>query len=171
METLLKYLQKTRRRLPGLSQRHSRRRFAIVLLAIPGLLAVAPLVQAAEQRSQAAAQYPKIVYEGFKLQRKDFRFGGFNGWLKREGEWHIEGPVRHRGLLCGNYEVGMRFGIGQPDCTDVRWVSEVRYVTAQSQCNEAEMQHTGNEVDPALAEHFDAITCAERVVRCSGNCK
>jgi hypothetical protein len=142
-----------------------------LLLAIPGLLAVAPLVQAAEQRSQAAAQYPKIVYEGFKLQRKDFRFGGFNGWLKREGEWHIEGPVRHRGLLCGNYEVGMRFGVGQPDCTDVRWVSEVRYVTAQSQCNEAEMQHTGNEVDPTLAEHFDAITCAERVVRCSGNCK
>jgi hypothetical protein len=133
--------------------------------------AMSPQAGAAEQRSQAAAQYPRVAMEGFKLQRKDFRFAGFTGWLKREGEWHIEGPVRHRGLLCGDYEVGMRFGIGKPDCTDVQWVSEVRYVTSRSQCNDATMPHSGTEVDAPLADQFDAITCAERVIRCSGNCK
>jgi len=110
--------------------------------------------------------------DGYKLQRKDFRFGNFTGWLNRKGEWQIAGPVRHNGLLCGTYEVGMRFGVGKPDCTDVQWASEVRYVTSHSQCNGAEMQHSGSEIDGALTEEqFDAISCAERVVRCGGNCK
>lgn len=126
---------------------------------------------ATEQRSQAAAQHQQLTVEGYKLQRKDFRFGNFNGWLKRGGEWQIEGPVRHHGLLCGTYEVGMRFGIGDPDCTNVQWISGDQFVTSKSQCNEAEMQHSGYGTAPALAEQFDAITCAERVIRCTGNCK
>jgi hypothetical protein len=133
--------------------------------------AISPQAGAAEQRSQAAAQSPTVTLDGYKLQRKDFRLGAFTAWLKRNGEWHIEGPVRHRGLLCGTYEVGMRFGTGKPDCTDVQWVSEVRYATSQSQCNDAEMPHSGTEIDASLADQFDAITCAERVTRCSGNCK
>jgi hypothetical protein len=140
-------------------------------LAIAALLAAAPLANAAEQRSQAAAQYTRVTMEGYKLQRKDFRFGNFTGWVKRGGEWHIEGPVQHRGLLCGTYEVGMRFGVGKPDCTDVQWVSDVHYVTTHAQCNEAEVPHSGNDIDASLADQFDAISCAERVVRCSGNCK
>ena len=142
-----------------------------LVLACAAQLALAPAVGAAEQRSQAAAQFPQIAYEGFKLQRKDFRFGGYAAWLKRGGEWQVEGPVRHRGLICGTYELGLRFGVGSPDCTDVRWVSPVAFVTSQTQCNDAEMPHVGNEIDPALQDQFDAITCAERVVRCSGNCK
>jgi hypothetical protein len=143
----------------------------VLALAVSAPIAMPSLTHAAEQRSQAPAQYPNIMMEGFQLQRKDFRFGSFAGWLKRGGEWHIEGPVRHRGMLCGNYEVGMRFGVGKPDCTDVEWISEVRYVTSQTQCNDAELPHVGTEIDPALSEHFDAITCAERVIRCGGNCK
>jgi len=126
---------------------------------------------ATEQRSQAAAQYQQVTVEGYKLQRKDFRFGNFNGWLKRGGEWQIEGAVQHRGLMCGTYEVGMRFGIGNPGCTDVQWISGDEFVTSKSQCNEAEMQHTGYGIAPGLAEQFDAVTCAERVIRCTGNCK
>lgn len=126
---------------------------------------------ATERRSQAAAQFAKGKVEGFELQRKDFRFFGFTAWLKRGGEWHIEGPVRHRGMLCGTYEAGMRFGIGKPDCTDVQWVSGVRYVTSQYQCNNAEMTHSGTEIDESLIGPFDAITCAEQVIRCTGNCK
>lgn len=140
-------------------------------LAFAALLPATPPANAAEQRSQAAAQYTQVTMEGYKLQRKDFRFGNFSGWLKRGGEWHIEGPVQHRGLLCGTYEVGMRFGVGKPDCTDVQWVSEVSYVTSHSQCNAAEVPHSGNDIDSSLADQFDAISCAERVVRCSGNCK
>lgn len=91
--------------------------------------------------------------------------------MKRDGGWHVEGTVRHRGLRCGTYELGMRFGIGNPDCTDVTWVTRDTYVTSQYQCNDAEMPHAGTEIDATLADRFDAITCAERVVRCTGNCK
>jgi hypothetical protein len=39
------------------------------------------------------------------------------------------------------------------------------------QCNHATMNHQGGGDDSVLAARFDEITCAERVVRCSGNCK
>lgn len=144
---------------------------AVLILSCAVHLSWAPAARGAEQRSQAAAQFPQIASEGFKLQRKDFRFGGYTAWLKRGGEWQIEGPVRHRGLICGTYELGVRFGVGSPDCTDVRWLSPVTFVTSHTQCNDAEVPHAGNEIDPGLRDAFDAITCAERVVRCSGNCK
>lgn len=141
-------------------------------LVITVLSAIGPAeADAAERRSQAAAQYAKGKLEGFELQRKDFRFFGFTAWLKRGGEWHIEGPVRHNGMLCGTYEAGMRFGIGKPDCTDVQWISGVRYATSQPQCNGVEMTHSGTEIDESLTAQFDAITCAEQVIRCTGNCK
>lgn len=149
----------------------SRGPLALALLAAVLMASLAAPTKAAERRSLAAAQHLSITAEGFKPQRKDFRFGGFTAWLKRGGEWHIEGSVRHRGLLCGTYELGMRFGIGKPDCTDVKWVSGDSYVSSQYQCNDAEMPHAGTDIDAALADQFDAITCAERVVRCSGNCK
>ncbi len=149
----------------------SRGTLALAVLAAALMASLSSPAKAVERRSQAVAQHTGVAAEGFKLQRKDFRFGGYTAWLKRGGEWHIEGSVRHRGLLCGTYEVGMRFGIGKPDCTDVKWVSGDSYVTSQYQCNDAEMPHAGTNIDAALADQFDAITCAERVVRCSGNCK
>lgn len=159
---------------PFIDKRHGplRTAFSLSALAVVVCMSAAPRnACATEQRSQAAAQYPQVTVGGYKLQRKDFRFGNFNGWLKRGGEWQIEGPVQHRGLMCGTYEVGMRFGIGNPDCTNVQWISGDEFVTSKSQCNEVEMQHSGNGISPALTEQFDAITCAERVIRCTGNCK
>ena len=139
----------------------------IVALAV----VMAPSAFAAEQRAQAPAMFPNVQMEGFELQRKNFRFGEFTGWLKRDGTWHIEGPVRHNGLLCGTYEVGMRFGVGERECTNVQWISEVTFVTSQSQCNDAERPHSGTEIDESLKGQFDGITCAERVIRCTGTCK
>ena len=156
------------------SHRFARSRIGFALSALTVVLlsaALPPEAGAAEQRSQAVARYPKGDLGDFKLQRKDFRFDRSTAWLKRDGTWHIEGPVSHSGLLCGTYEVGMRFGIGKPDCTDVEWVSETRYVTSQSQCNSAETIHSGTEIDESLTGQFDGISCAERVVRCTGNCK
>lgn len=114
---------------------------------------------------------PNVQVQGFEIQRKNFRFGEFTGWLKRDGTWHIEGPVRHRGLLCGTYEVGMRFGVGKMECTDVEWISGDTFVTSEYQCNDAERPHAGTEIDDSLAGQFDGITCAERVIRCTGTCK
>jgi hypothetical protein len=122
-------------------------------------------------RSAAPAIYPNVQYEDFKLQRKDFNFYSYKAWVKRGGEWHIEGPVTHKGLLCGTYELGMRFGIGKNGCTDVEWITTDRYVTSQMQCNNATMNHQGSDIEPILASRFDEITCAERVIRCTGTCK
>jgi hypothetical protein len=133
--------------------------------------AVSPQAFASEKRAQAPALFPNVQMEGFELQRKNFRFGEFSGWLKRDGTWHIEGPVRHNGLLCGTYEVGMRFGVGDQGCTSVQWISDTTYVTSEYQCNDAERPHSGTEIDDTLSRQFDAISCAERVIRCTGNCK
>ncbi|MBK9130354.1 MAG: hypothetical protein IPM20_01745 [Gammaproteobacteria bacterium] len=146
-------------------------RGTLVLLTLLACAAPVSQVTAAERREQAGAQFPKGDLGGFTLQRKDFRFNRFTAWLKRDGTWHVEGEVQHRGLMCGTYEVGMRFGVGTPDCTDVNWVSQVRYVTSKSQCNEAILRHSGTEVDMPLSGNFEAVTCGEVVVRCSGNCK
>jgi len=145
--------------------------------AAPGLMIIAFSVAmsaaaiAGEQRAQAPAMFSNVQMEGFELQRKNFRFGEFTGWLKRDGTWHIEGPVRHNGLLCGTYEVGMRFGVGERECTNVQWISEVTFVTSQSQCNDAERPHSGTDIDESLKGQFDGVTCAERVIRCTGTCK
>jgi hypothetical protein len=140
---------------------------AIAVLSV----SISPAAIASEQRAQAPAMYPNVQMEGFELQRKNFRFGEFTGWLKRDGTWHIEGPVRHNGLLCGTYEVGMRFGVGERECTNVQWISEVTFVTSLSQCNDAERPHSGTEIDESLKGQFDGITCAERVIRCTGTCQ
>jgi len=139
----------------------------IALLSV----AMSPAAFASENRAQAPALFPNVQMEGFELQRKNFRFGEFTGWLKRDGTWHIEGPVRHNGLLCGTYEVGVRFGIGEQECTNVQWISDVTYVTSNEQCNGAERPHSGTEIDDSLVGQFDAINCAERVIRCTGTCK
>jgi len=55
-------------------------RFPLRMRALPVLalsttmLGIPSWADAAEQLSQAAAQYSQIALEGFKLQRKDFRF-------------------------------------------------------------------------------------------------
>ena len=135
------------------------------------LLASSGFARADVSRFAAPAVYANVQYAGFKLQRKDFNFSSYRAWLKRSGDWHIEGTVSHRGLLCGTYEVGMRFGIGKNGCTEVEWITTDRYATSQLQCNNATMNHQGGDNDSVLAARFDEITCAERVVRCSGNCK
>jgi hypothetical protein len=141
--------------------------FAILLLAT-----YAGSACAGTSRSATPAVYPNIQHEEYKLQRKDFHFSNYKAWVKRDGSWYIEGPVTHKGLLCGTYELGMRFGIGkQGGCTDVEWITPDRYVTSQEQCNNAVMQHRGGDIEGMIASRFDEITCAERVVRCSGTCK
>lgn len=104
-------------------------------------------------------------------ERLDFNFGELRLWLRKTGAWQIEGEVSHRGLLCGTYEVGIRFGAGNPGCANVSWLSGVRYATSRRQCNNATVIHTGGDVQDELAAPFPTITCAERVIRCTGNCK
>jgi hypothetical protein len=138
-----------------------------VFAALPGVRA-----QGDHTHSAVAAARPGISESaGGTPDRLDFISFEFRAWLRRTGEWHVEGDVDHRGLLCGDYEMGMRFGTGSPGCTNVEWLSEVRYVTLRKQCNDATLRHVGGDTQPDLAPRFDRVTCAERLIRCNGNCK
>ena len=59
------------------------------------------------------------------------------------------------------------------DETTARSVQARAYlrVTSERQCNNATVRQSGGENQPELARDFGRITCAERVIRCTGNCK
>jgi hypothetical protein len=122
-------------------------------------------------RSVQARAYPAAQAGAVGPARLDFLFGDTRGWLDSDGTWSVSADVTHRGLLCATYELGVRFGSGEPDCTNVRWLGAVRYVTAERQCNNATVRQSGGDKQPELASDFGRITCAERVIRCTGNCK
>lgn len=103
--------------------------------------------------------------------RLDFFFGDIRAWLLQNGDWHIEGNVQHHGVLCAKYELGIQFGIGSPGCANVEWIGLPTYVTEHTQCNGALLRHSGTDIDSVAAKDFDKITCAQRLIRCTGNCK
>jgi hypothetical protein len=101
----------------------------------------------------------------------DFRTGETTAWLNGSGDFHIHGWIPHRGLLCGTYRVGVRFGVGSPGCQNVNWITDPVYVTSQYHCNGARVEHDGGDTLPDIGARVAEISCAERVVRCSGICK
>jgi len=123
------------------------------------------------RRAVATTQLSVTDLAAGKRDRLEFGIGEFKGWLDRRGEWYVEGDVSHVGLLCAEYETGLRFGKGSPGCTNIEWLSEVHYGSRRTQCNGATVRHAAWHNEPALEGQFDRITCAERVIRCTGNCK
>jgi hypothetical protein len=123
------------------------------------------------RRATAATRVSVSDLAAGRRDRLEFDSGEFKGWLDRKGEWYVEGDVSHVGLLCGVYETGLRFGKGDPGCTNVDWLSEVHYGSRRTQCNGATVKHAAWHNEPALEAQFEKITCAERVIRCTGNCK
>jgi hypothetical protein len=101
----------------------------------------------------------------------DFRLDETRGWLNKDGDFQVTGWIKHGGLLCGTYRMGLRFGIGAPGCLNVKWITETRFVTREVQCNGARMQHLGGDTDTEAGTAVGKITCAERVITCSGSCK
>jgi len=101
----------------------------------------------------------------------DFRTGESTAWLNAGGDFHLHGWVGHPGLLCATYRMGVRFGIGAPGCLNVEWISDPLYVTSQYQCNGARVEHDGGDTIPEVGAKISKITCAERILRCSGSCK
>lgn len=142
-------------------------------LAVAGSAAAPALADDWEvtNRSSAVVRPGLAFTTDPKAARLDFRTFDFSGFLLGDGSWQVSSPVTHRGLVCGTYEVGVRFGIGNPGCTDVRWLSEPMYIGSRRQCNESTVDHVGGETTPRLGSQLPSITCVERVVRCVGNCK
>lgn len=104
-------------------------------------------------------------------QKLDFRFDHATAWLRQNGDFGIEAEIKHAWLLCGDYQVGIRFGIGSPACTNVSWITEAHYVTNRKQCNNAWMVHSGAGSDSDVTGDFSQITCAQMLIKCSGKCK
>jgi len=153
---------------------HTARPLAAAIAALAALLLLAATQSAAQEtysRSRVAAQAVGSESVVLKPQQLVFGFGSGKATLEPKGEWTIESTVSHRGLLCGEYSVGVRFGIGRPACSNVAWLTDVTYATAQRQCNNATLYHVGGDVQPELAGSFAQISCAERVIRCTGVCK
>ena len=101
----------------------------------------------------------------------DFRAGESTAWLNDKGDFHLQGWILHRSLLCATYRMGVRFGAGAPGCLNVEWRSDPVYVTSHYQCNGARVEHDGGDTAPDIGAQIAKITCAERVVHCSGSCK
>lgn len=151
----------------------SRNKFTYLALLIAGVLAGAPGDSQSDSMNRVTAPArPSAIWtpEG-KPEQMEFNFGAITGWIRNKGGWHIEGMVLHNGLRCGTYELGMRFGVGNPQCTDVKWLSEIEYGTRMRHCNSATQHHDGGGFLPDLAKDFARISCAERVIRCTGNCQ
>ena len=123
------------------------------------------------QGQTAMARPSSMLTAAGKPDRLEFDFGGTKAWLRENGNWHIEGPVPHQGLLCATRTLSVRFGIGNPGCTKVHWLSEFDDGSSVKQCNNATAWHNGGGFLSALQPDYTRITCAERAIQCSGNCK
>ena len=147
----------------------SRRWLAVALSFIALGVGSVSLADTSETRMTSSAQPGPVLGMNVPAQ-KNFDFGTLKAWLRSDGSWEIHGMVEHTGLLCAEYEVGLRFGKGTNGCNDVIWIGDPVFVTQKTQCNSAPVEHRGGDVDPGLGHDFADITCAERVTRCTGRC-
>jgi hypothetical protein len=145
----------------------------MTIRVVAALLLLPAPAQAAEEvrRLSSEPRRGQAVGGAHALARMDFRFGDIDAWLLEDGTWHIEGTVQHRSALCAEYRLGMRFGQGSPGCANVEWLTGESYVTYEVQCNNALVRHLGGGSDPVAAQNFAKISCGQRLIYCSGNCK
>ena len=140
-------------------------------LAIAALALISSFGAANEEVRKLSAEPQRSKAIGQNLGRLDFRFGEIRGWLLSNGYWHIEGTVQHRGARCAQYRLGMQFGIGEPGCANVKWITEESYGSFEVQCNNAAVRHVGGNESASAAENFGRINCGQRLLQCSGNCQ
>lgn len=154
-----------------LSGSGGRRRLTVLgLCALAGFAPAAAGDPATVGRTAVARPAAEWNQDG-KPVKLEFDFGDFHAWARRDGSWGAEGMVRHRGLLCGSYTLSLRVGRGNPGCVDVQWFGEPRAVADLKLCNDAAGTLTGGNSEFREVARFDEITCAERTLSCSGNCK
>jgi len=134
--------------------------------------AAAPSDDAAVVKKYTALARKSIDFGSSGLPQKlEFRFDNATAWLRQNGDFGIEAEIKHGWLMCGDYQVGIRFGIGGPACTNVSWVTDPRYVTNRKQCNNAWMVHSGADTEAGITGDFAQITCAQMLIKCTGKCK
>lgn len=130
-----------------------------------------PLTKSDYVRRDTAPAVKTIDWANPKASKLEFSFDGIKGWLRSDGVLRIEGPIQHKGLRCATYQLGIRFGAGKPACTNVKWLTQAKYGPGRKHCNNALLVHAAADSDPKLKKVYARITCAERLIKCTGNCK
>lgn len=106
-------------------------------------------------------------------QRGPRTFGGraVQGTLTDSGAWTLRVEVTHRGLRCAAYETGLRIGTGDPDCAQVRWLTDIQNATRLTQCNGATRVHAGSGTIDLDPDAIASARCVQVVTRCIGPCR
>jgi len=109
---------------------------------------------------------PTLIVEG-EPSRWTFQDFNVSGWVDEHGLWSIRSEVSHGRIRCATYEVGIQLGQGLPACSNVKWLTNIEYVSRIPHCNSATRIHSGGGrfLDSAAVE---AANCARVVVRCEG---
>lgn len=123
------------------------------------------------KKLSAVAKKPPLVLPKDKPQL-DFLFdkaSDLKAWLRNNGNFLLEGYIRHNHFRCGTYELGIQFGVGD-GCVNVQWLAEPMYISRHRQCNQAVLHHDGSGSIPEAAAKFNEITCAQLFIKCDGVC-
>ncbi|MCG6969638.1 MAG: hypothetical protein LJE85_07725 [Gammaproteobacteria bacterium] len=119
----------------------------------------------------ALAKKPALVLPNDPKQL-DFVFdkaSDLKAWLRENGDFLLEGYIRHNHFRCGTYELGIQFGKGD-GCVNVEWLTQPVYISRHRQCNQAVLHHDGAANVPELAGKFNEVTCGQLFIRCNGVC-
>lgn len=119
----------------------------------------------------AAAQRPvKMPGDNTKIFFSFDENAELKAWLRDNGDWHLEGWIKHNRFRCGSYRLGLRFGKGNFSCANVNWMTETQFIGKKTQCNQSQMHHSGYNTSPSISSLTHEITCAQLVIQCSGTC-
>jgi|GEM_PF-787419 len=119
----------------------------------------------------AVAKKPALVLPNDPVQL-DFVFdkaSDLKAWLRDNGNFLLQGYIRHNHFRCGTYQLGIQFGMGD-GCINVEWMAEPVYVSRHRQCNQAVLHHDGSGNIPEAAANFNKVTCAQLFIKCDGIC-
>ncbi|WP_455209919.1 hypothetical protein [Kaarinaea lacus] len=123
------------------------------------------------KKISAVAKKPPLVLPKDQPQL-DFVFdkaSDLKAWLRDNGDFLLEGYIRHNHFRCGTYQLGIQFGIGD-GCVNVEWLATPVFVSRHRQCNQAVLHHDGTGNVPEAAAKFSEVTCAQLHIKCDGVC-
>lgn len=99
-----------------------------------------------------------------------FEAAWVNGTLAADGGWRLRADVPHPRLMCARYEVGVRFGTGNRDCSEFTAQTPLNFGPQRRQCNGATLIHSSRGTLSLPAAEQRRLNCAEVRIRCRGAC-
>lgn len=119
---------------------------------------------------QDVALGPVLDSDRSESLTREFRDRDTRGWINATGAWNLTSPVVHTRLRCATYETGIQIGKGNPACSQVKWLTDIKYGSRRTQCNNAIVIHTGEGEFTEMRQLFEHSTCVRVVTRCKGPC-